>query len=449
MAKKKKSKEKIDKAWVVAVNMGYGHERAAYNLKNLAYGDIMIANDYEGIPKKDRNLWRDSRKFYEMVSRASHLPIIGDEIFELFDKWQEIKEFYPRRDLSKPNYQTKKTYEMIQEKEWGRDLIEYLNKDPRPLVSTFFFTAFAAEVFGYKNDIYCVVCDADISRNWAPLNPQKSRIKYLAPCQRAAERLKLYGVKEENIYLSGFPLPKENINGRGFTTLKKDMSHRLYNLDPKKVYAKKYGSVIKTYLGAKNFPKKSDHPLTLMFAVGGAGAQREIGETILKSLKKKIINDEIKLILVAGSRSEVSTYFKNQVLRAGMKKELGKGVEILYCRERRDYFQLFNERLRKTDIVWTKPSEVSFYAGLGLPIIMAPSIGSQEEFNRSWLKSYAAGITQRRPEYAHEWLFDWINDGRLARAAMHGFTEVPKLGSFKIEDIVLGRKERFKESLIV
>ncbi|GAI07975.1 unnamed protein product, partial [marine sediment metagenome] len=43
------------KAWVVDVNMGYGHQRTAYPLKDLApYGKVINANDYKGIPKKDR-----------------------------------------------------------------------------------------------------------------------------------------------------------------------------------------------------------------------------------------------------------------------------------------------------------------------------------------------------------------------------------------------------------
>ena len=33
------------KAWVVSVNMGYGHERAAYALRDLAEGGIITAND--------------------------------------------------------------------------------------------------------------------------------------------------------------------------------------------------------------------------------------------------------------------------------------------------------------------------------------------------------------------------------------------------------------------
>jgi hypothetical protein len=60
----------MEKAWVVAVNMGYGHQRAAWPLRHLAYkGQVICANDYEGIPDKDRFIWEESRVLYEAVSR--------------------------------------------------------------------------------------------------------------------------------------------------------------------------------------------------------------------------------------------------------------------------------------------------------------------------------------------------------------------------------------------
>jgi len=60
----------MEKAWVVAVNMGYGHQRAAYPLKSLAYkGKIICANDYEGIPDRDRLIWEESQLLYETISR--------------------------------------------------------------------------------------------------------------------------------------------------------------------------------------------------------------------------------------------------------------------------------------------------------------------------------------------------------------------------------------------
>lgn len=41
------------KAWVVDVNMGYGHQRTAYPLRKLApRGKVIHANDYHGIRLK-------------------------------------------------------------------------------------------------------------------------------------------------------------------------------------------------------------------------------------------------------------------------------------------------------------------------------------------------------------------------------------------------------------
>ncbi len=94
--------------------------------------------------------------------------------------------------------------------------------------------------------------------------------------------------------------------------------------------------------------------------------------------------------------------------------------------------------MNKTDILWTKPSELSFYSGLGLPIIIAPSIGSQEDFNKKWILNLGAGILQENPKYADQWIFDYLNSGRFAEAAMQGFIEVEKLGTFNIQKTCFG-----------
>jgi len=96
--------------------------------------------------------------------------------------------------------------------------------------------------------------------------------------------------------------------------------------------------------------------------------------------------------------------------------------------------------LRKTDILWTKPSELSFYAGLGLPIIIAPPIGSQEDFNKKWLLHIGAATPQDNPKYTDQWLFDLLNAGDLAEMAMQGFVEIEKKGTYNIEKIVTGQK---------
>ena len=421
---------------MVAVSMGYGHQRTAHPLRYLAQDERIInINDYPGIPEKDRKIWEKTRNLYEFVSKLKRLPLIGEVVFAIMDKFQKILSYYPKRDLSKPTLQLQQTYSMIK-RGWGKDLILQLGsgqvEKPMPLISTFFTPAFMAEFFGYRGEIFCIVCDADISRAWAPFMPQESRIKYFAPTERVSERLKMYGVKEENIFFTGYPLPLENIGGGEMETLKDDLRFRLLNLDPQNKYIDKYKILVAKTLG--ELPKDPDHPLTLMFAVGGAGAQKEIGIKIVKSLKARILAGEIKVILVAGIRYKVKEYFEKSLKKLGL--ESNKNVEILFAREIQNYFQEFNRALRKTDILWTKPSELSFYSALGLPIIIAPQIGSQEEFNKRWLLKSGFGLFQENPNYVKEWLFDWVKQGYLAEAAMQGFIEGEKMGTYKIQNII-------------
>lgn len=432
-------------AYVVSVNMGYGHERAAYGLMDLAEGGIITANDYPDIPKEDKSLWIESRKIYEAISRLQPLPLIGEGIFEIMDSIQRIDPFYPRRDLSKPTLQSKQTYYMIEKLHLGRHLIEKLSEKPLPLICTFFIPAFAAEVYDYPGDIYLVVCDADMSRAWVAKDPKKSRIKYFAPNGRVVERLKLYGIRPENIFLTGFPLPKEVIGGPGGTVIKDDMVHRLCNLDPNAIFTSKYIRTLDAELGVGKCNVAQDHPLTLTFSIGGAGAQRSLGVQVMESLRGLLLRDKITLHLTAGTKKDVAAFFKQKVKDLRLGRAMDETLFIDEQKDRPSYFHEFTKLLRKTDILWTKPSELSFYTGVGLPIIMAPSIGSQEVFNRIWLKTVGGGVTQGDPRYVNEWLFDWVNSGGLARMAWNGYIEAPTHGSYRIESIVTGTEVQLEK----
>ena len=79
------------KAWVIDVNMGYGHQRTAYPLKDLAPNkEVISANDYKDMPKKDKVIWDSSRNFYEFISKFKRFPIVGEFAFSVFDKFQKI-----------------------------------------------------------------------------------------------------------------------------------------------------------------------------------------------------------------------------------------------------------------------------------------------------------------------------------------------------------------------
>ena len=444
------SKPHFRQAWVVTVDMGYGHERASHALTDIAYGDPIVANNYPGIPEHDKKLWATSRKGYEAISRFKTVPIIGNWAFEVFDRFQEIKPFYPRRDLSKPSLQVLQQYYLIEKQGLGKDLIDRLRKRAMPLVCTFFLPAFAAEVFDYPEDIYLVTTDADISRAWVPKDPKRSRIKYFASNGRVVERLKLYGVLPENIFLTGFPLSKVLIGGTDVTVIKKDLGDRICHLDPNGIFYAKYRETLIRELGIENCTRVAAHKLTLTFAVGGAGAQRELGITVAKSLREKIRRGKIILNLVAGTNKTVAKYFKKQLVEIGLGSDLGTGVNVEWWPDRKSYFLKFDQLCRRSDILWTKPSELSFYAGVGLPIIAAPPIGSQEKFNMTWLQSVGGGFAQNNPEYTSEWLFDWVESGGLARMAWNGYIEAPTHGAYRIEEIITGMKvELEKLPLIV
>lgn len=428
-----------NKAWVVSVNMGYGHERAAFGLEDLAYGKIITANAYPGIPEHDKQLWSQTRELYELVSRLQTAPFIGGAIFNVMDYLQKIPDFYPRRDLSAPTVQLKQIYRYIRKLNLGKHLIDKLAKRKLPLISTFFLTAFAAEEHGYPEDIYLVVCDADMNRAWAPLDPKKSRVRYFASNGRVVERLKLYGVPEERIFLTGFPLPKSNIGGPDATTVKTDLMARMCNLDPNGIFLNKYSKTLHDTLGLKACDfKKPKHPLTITFSVGGAGAHRELAMEIAKGLRSSILRKTVRLNLEAGTRKPVADFFLSELKRLKFGRAIGEGVNVHVYPDRPTYFHAFAKTMRTTDVLWTKPSELSFYCGLGMPIIMAPPIGSQEEFNRQWLMTVNAGTDQLDPQYVGEWLFDWLNSGGLARFAWNGFIEAPTHGTYRIESVLTG-----------
>ena len=82
----------------------------------------------------------------------------------------------------------------------------------------------------------------------------------------------------------------------------------------------------------------------------------------------------------------------------------------------------------------------SFYTALGIPIIIAPPIGAHEISNKEWLEHIGSGFIQKNPEYVNDWLFYWLEDGRLADAAMHGFVDAPLMGTYNIEEYIFKEK---------
>jgi len=419
------------KAWVVSADMGYGHQRAVYPLRDIAEDGIITVGSSEAVSKAEKKLWKRLLNAYEFFSRAKGFPVIGPPLFSMLDSLMRIPSFYPMRNLSNTTFQVNLLESFI-EKGLCKGMLDKTSTKNLPLITSFYASAVAADKKGF-NKIYCIICDADINRVWVAKQPWESRIEYFAPCGKAAQRLKAYGVPDERIHLTGFPLPTELLGDKNLSVLKKDLAQRLYYLDPRGKFWARHGRNVEYFLGKENCVFKNERKLTITYAVGGAGAQKEIGEKIALSLKDKLKAGEAKLNLVAGTRKEVFDFFnavKNKI------DPDGASIKIIYSNSLHEYFDLFNDSLHDTDILWTKPSELSFYCGLGLPIIMCPIIGSQEKFNRKWLREIQAALKQDNPEYTDQWLNDLLNRGTLAESAWDGFLKTRKLGTFKIKQVL-------------
>lgn len=433
-------------AWITAADMGLGHKRAAWPLRSCGKGGVVIAGSEKDTDPDELALWNRLRGAYESLSRLKTFPVIGNFLFGLMDTLMSIPTAYPFRDLSKPTIQVNFVRRLIRQGLCKTFIAQVKRENPLPVVTTFYAQAIAAEEAGLGR-VYCVICDADINRVWVPGDPKKSRIEYFVPCGKALRRLKQYGVPDERIFMTGFPLPLGLTGDSELSVLKKDLGRRLARLDPMDRFWPLHGPSVQHFLGDENCPSergKAVGPLTITFAVGGAGAQREIGAAILRSLAPRIADGTFRLNLVAGKRPEVADYFSDQVkLIRRQWPEAADGVRIIFRKDDPAYFSAFEEILHDTDILWTKPSELSFYSGLGIPIIMAPPIGSQEVHNREWLLEIQGAMDQKDPEYTAEWLWDLLLAGRLAECAWDGFLKARKYGTYKIMEILAtGTMER-------
>ena len=429
------------RAWVVTADMGFGHQRAAHSLAYLAEGGVITAGSPEATDPEEARFWRRLTESYEFLSRAKNVPLIGPTLFGALDAMLRIPPFYPLRDLSHPSPNNYIIDHLIKQG-LGRSLMEKLRSLRAPMISTFYAPALIADRL-HNDDVYCVICDADLNRVWVASKARESRIEYFAPCGRVMRRLRQYGVSDERIYITGFTLPRENIGGPEMPTLKADLLARLSRLDTRGRFMNVYGSTVRELLGARPDPAPGSR-VTVTFAVGGAGAQAEIGLMLAQALKPGILDHHFRLVLVAGVNPIVERVFNEVVSRIGLASELGDGVLVVREPNKPAYFDRFNALMRETDILWTKPTELSFYSALGIPIVMSPPIGSQENKNQRWLMDKGCALPQYTPTLALEWLSDMLKDGVFAEKALTGFIKNRKLGVYKIEEVLatgmLGRE---------
>ena len=419
---------------VVAVEMGYGHLRAATPLAEGLGTAVVHVDRPPVVAPGEEKLWGRVRRAYEVVSRLSQVPVVGAPLRLLLDGITDIPRLHPYRDLSAPT-RSVITLERLIRRNLGAGLVARLRETGAPLLTTFYSPAIVADRAGHER-IFCVVTDSDINRIWVPAEPEQTRIQYLVPTRRAARRLRAYGVPEARITFTGFPLPHQLLGGPGLPALKRNLAARLVRLDPSGEFRREMPEELATFLGVPLPAEEAGRPPLLTFAVGGAGAQAAMAREFLPGFRPLLDAGRIRIALVAGVRPEVEARFREAIQAARLEGHLGGALEVLRAPDFAGYYSQFNALLARTDALWTKPSELTFYAALGLPLISAPPVGVHERYNRRWAREGGAALKQRDPRFAAEWFSDWLADGLLASAAWAGYMRLPKFGTYRILEAV-------------
>lgn len=327
---------------VVAVRMGLGHLRAAAPVAEalgvpLSRADLPpLATPFEA------RFWAATTEAYEWLSRRATTEGPARKLLEAITR-------IPEEGGPTGPDPAAWTHALAIRAGLGRRL----GDAGGTVVSTFYTPALAAEHAGVP--AVCVVTDTDCARVWVA--PRPVSLRYAAPVDEVVSRLRDYGVPSSRIERTGFPLPLTlvaNVEG--------DTAARVRRL-------------------------RDGVPLHVVLAVGGAAAQLDQLGVLLESLPRDATAE-----VFVGLRPALATQLATRFPRPGVQWHGATTFE--------EHARTFAEALRRADVLWTKPSELSFYAALGLPLALAAPLGVQEERNRAWLQRH--GVLLEPPDLA--WL---------------------------------------------
>ncbi len=404
--------------------MGYGHLRAAHTLAEL-FGTEITRMDVPPIAGAiETGAWRAARKFYNALSRACELPVAGRAARQILDKITEIAPLQAPA-MREPATLFTRLVDGLTRTVIGQKFRAVASSAERPILATYPIAAMAAS-HASPARVCCLTTDTDLNRAWAPVNAAQVSIDYFASVTRVAERLRSFGVPEHRIHITGFPLPAKLI-----AQARPALARRLHRLDPASAFHKQapecFVDLIRRPAAHSPLP-----PISMTIAIGGAGAQTAQVGRLIRSLRGQVAAGEMRLTLVAGLRPNVAGILRELVQSAGLAPRIGNGIEILHANDWEDYFRRFNECLSDTDLLWTKPSELAFYAALGLPLLLAPPVGSQEHSNRDWLLSHDAALDAGDPATFGRRFEELLATGEFCRIAWNAYSRLDRNGSDRI-----------------
>lgn len=414
---------------LVTAEMGFGHLRAIKPLSDILQNPIIELSKNDNSSEKEKKRWNKIRNQYEYLSRCKDKPIIGKLIYPIFNQLLKIPT-NTTKDLSSASYQVKLLSYFIRKKNICNGILSLLKKkENSTLLTSFYAPAIANDIYN-KTKSYCIICDSDINRVWVSKNPKESNITYFSPCQTASNRLKQYGIDEKNIILTGFPFPKELIGNTNKDILINNFTKRLSKLTKNEQI---FLNLLKNldFASHHSLTSLKDNKLEITLAIGGAGAQKNLAKKIIEDLENLLLEDKVKLNLVTGIKGEVKDYFTLLCQKAQL-----ENINIVYADNFDDYYNLFNKTIANTDILITKPSELTFYCALGLPILLTEPIGYQEEKNKQWAFENNFALNFPYHESLDKFIEREITNNTFAEIATNAFKNNSQNGVYQIIDYI-------------
>ncbi len=389
--------------------MGFGHLRAAHNIASFSKSPVLRVDESPYLNGIDDFVWKSGQFFHTHASRDKESKV------KFFYNWFESMMAIPENGAP-PSLGPSKFVRTMQKLGAGDKLFKVLDASNPALLHTFYLPAMLSVYHGYRGKNFLLLCDTDFHRVWVPVDPGKHDLKYCVPIPSSADRLVSYGVKKEKIFVTGFPLPQANTGGRDLRMLERDFDARKARL-------------------------KSDStlPLTIIFPFSGAGAYSNMLADLVKSILEDLKEGSLRLIVSCGNNEHALRKAENLFINYGI-EEL-EFAEIMFEKDLFAAFDEFNAALKSADVMITKPSEMIFYAALGIPLVFLPPIGAHEEKNRDYLFENNCAVNMVPATDFPRWLEKSRRKGLLLELAENGFTNLPKNGSVAIDELIRSQRD--------
>ncbi len=384
--------------------MGFGHLRAAHNIAGHSKAPVVRVDNAPYVKAIDELVWRFAQYTHVYASRDTESR--SKFLYKRFEKLMALPD-----DHRPPSLREARFVRRLQRLGVGKMFFDSFDGASPTLLHTFYLPAMLSVYYRYRGRNFLLLCDTDFHRVWVPVDPEKGNLKYCVPISKSADRLISYGVDKDRIYVTGFPLPVANTGGRDLRQLATDFEIR-----------------------KKRLRRDSSLPLTIMFPFSGAGAYSNILTDLVKSILDELKEGSLRLIVSCGDNEHALNNAENLFTNYGI-DEL-EYAEIMYDQDIFAAFDKFNSALKATDVMITKPSEMVFYVALGIPLLFLPPIGAHEAKNREYLFENHCAVNMIPPSDFPRWIEKSRRSGALEELAENGYSNLPKTGTFEIDELV-------------